>query len=67
MITDIMTNKKFQTIIKELFNRCRKLNISLVFITHLFLLFCSKRREIKFNALFDYENQQQKRITKYCN
>ena len=28
MITDIMTNKKFQTIIKELFNRCRKLNIS---------------------------------------
>ena len=28
-----MTNKKFQTIIKELFIRCRKLNISLVFIT----------------------------------
>ena len=32
MITDIMTNKKFQPIIKELFTRCRKLNISLVFI-----------------------------------
>ena len=29
----IMTNKKFQSIIKELFIRCRKLNISLVFIT----------------------------------
>ena len=29
-----MTNKKFQAIIKELFVRCRKLNISLVFITH---------------------------------
>ena len=29
-----MTNKKVQTIIKELFIRCRKLNISLVFITH---------------------------------
>ena len=28
-----MTNKKFQTIIKELFIRCRKLNISLAFIT----------------------------------
>ena len=28
-----MTNKKFQAIIKELFIRCRKLNISLVFIT----------------------------------
>ena len=33
MIADIMTNKRFQTIIKELFIRCRKLNISLVFIT----------------------------------
>ena len=33
MIADIMTNKKFQSIIKELFIRCRKLNVSLVFIT----------------------------------
>ena len=33
MIADIMTNKKFQAIIKELFIRCRKLNISFVFIT----------------------------------
>ena len=33
MIADIMTNKKFQAIIKELFIRCRKLDISLVFIT----------------------------------
>ena len=33
MIADIMINKKFQAIIKELFIRCRKLNISLVFIT----------------------------------
>ena len=32
MIADIMTNKKFQAIIKDLFIRCRKLNISLVFI-----------------------------------
>ena len=30
MIADIMTNKKFQAIIKELFVRCRKFNISLV-------------------------------------
>ena len=54
MIADIMTNKKFPAIIKELFIRSRKLNISLVFITALF--FCSKRREINFNTLFDYEN-----------
>ena len=33
MIADIKTNKRFQAIIKELFIRCRKLNISLVFIT----------------------------------
>ena len=33
MITDIMANKKFQIIIKKIFIRCRKLNISLVFIT----------------------------------
>ena len=32
-IADIMTNKKFQAIIKELFTRCRKLNISLVFVS----------------------------------
>ena len=32
MINDIMTNKKFQAIVKEIFIRCRKLNISLVFI-----------------------------------
>ena len=33
MIADVMWNKKFQAIIKELFSRCRKLSISLVFIT----------------------------------
>ena len=32
LIADIMTNKKFQAIIKEIFIKCRKLNISLVFI-----------------------------------
>ena len=33
MIVNIMTNKYFQAIIKELFIRCRKLNLSLVFMT----------------------------------
>ena len=33
MIAGIMSNKKFQAAVKELFIRCRKLNISLVFIT----------------------------------
>ena len=53
MIADIMTNKKFQAVIKELFIRCRKINISLVFITVLF--FCPKRRKTKFYAFY-YEN-----------
>ena len=39
MIADIMTNKQFQSIIKELFIRCKKLNISLVFINNLIFLF----------------------------
>ena len=33
MIADIMSSTKFQAIIKELFIRCRKLDISIVFIT----------------------------------
>ena len=53
MIADIMTNKKFQSIIKDLFIRCRKPNISLVFISQ---FFCSKRCKVKFNTLFNYEN-----------
>ena len=32
MIADTMTNKKFHAKIEELFERCKKLNISLVFI-----------------------------------
>ena len=33
MIADIMSSKNFKAIIKELFIRCRKLNISIFFIT----------------------------------
>ena len=33
MIADVMGNKKFQAIFNELLIRCRKLNISVVFIT----------------------------------
>ena len=31
MISDVMSNKKAQQVLKELFIRCRKLNISLIF------------------------------------
>ena len=33
IIAEIITNKKFQAIMKELFITCRKLNVSLVFVT----------------------------------
>ena len=47
MIADIMTNKKFQAIIKELFIRCRKLNISLVFITQSYF---SVSKDVRLNT-----------------
>ena len=37
MIADIMTNKQFQAMNKEIFIRCRKFNISHVFINLIFL------------------------------
>ena len=66
MIPDIMTNKKFRAIIKELFIRCRKLNISLVFITqsyssvpkdvrlnttHSFIMKINSKRELHYIAM----------------
>ena len=47
MIADIITNKKFQSIIKELFVRCRKLNISLVFITQSYF---SVPKDVRLNS-----------------
>ena len=47
MIADIMTNKKFQVIIKELFIRCRKMNIFLVFITQSYF---SVPKDIRLNS-----------------
>ena len=47
MIADIMTNKKFQAIIKELFIRWRKLNISLVFIIQSYF---SVPKDVKLNS-----------------
>ena len=44
IIADIMANKIFQAIIKELFIRCRKLNICLVFITQSYFFVPKKVR-----------------------
>ena len=50
MITDIMINKMYQAIIKELFIRYRKLNISLVFIREL------QNTAINHSADIDYKD-----------
>ena len=47
MIADIMTNKTFLAIIKELFIRCRKLNIWLVFITQSYF---SVPKDVRLNS-----------------
>ena len=47
MIADIMTNKKFQAILKELFIRCRKINIFLVLITQSYF---SVLKDIRLNS-----------------
>ena len=47
MITDIMTNKKFQVIIKEPFIRCRKLTTSIVFITQCYF---SVPKDVRLNS-----------------
>ena len=55
MIAGFMTNKKFQAISKELFIRCRKLNISLVFITQSYFSLPKNVRSNSHYLLFDYE------------
>ena len=47
MIADIMTNKKFQAIITELFIRCRNLSISLIFMTQSYF---SVPKEVQLNS-----------------
>ena len=48
MFADIMSNKKLQAIIKELFIRCRKLNILLAFITQSYF---SVPKDVRLNYL----------------
>ena len=49
MIVVIMSYKKFQAIIKELFLRCRKVNISIVFITRSYF---SVPKDVRLNSTY---------------
>ena len=66
MIADIMGNKKFQAIMKKFFIRCRKLNISLVFITRSYF---SVPKDVRLNTThyFIMKINSNYKITKYCN
>ena len=70
MIADIVSNKKFQAITKELLIRCRKLNISLAFFTqsyfsvpkdgrlnttHYFIMKINNKRELQ-NFAINYSS-----------
>ena len=47
MISHVMSNKKSQQVLKELFIRCRKLNISLCFLTQSYL---SVPKDVRLNC-----------------
>ena len=51
MIADMVSNKKFNSIITELFNRGRKLNISLVDITKFYF---AVSKDIRLNSTHDF-------------
>ena len=64
MIADMLSNKKYNPIVNDLFIRGRKLSISLVFLAVLF--YCAKKYQTKVYALFYYENSKQMRTSAYC-
>ena len=54
MIADTMSKKKFQAVVKECYYMQKTKYFTCIY--HTVLFFCSKRCQIKFNTLFDYEN-----------
>ena len=59
--TYMLTNKKFNPVVTELFIRGRKSNISLVSFYEI-LFCCTKKSYTKFHALFYYENFKQREL-----
>ena len=66
MVTDIMSDKKVQVILKELFIRWRKLNISLIFY-HTDLFYVPKDVRLNSTHYLIMKIKKKKRIIKYCN
>ena len=51
VIADIMSNKEFQAIVKDLFIRCRKLSISIAFISQ---FYCSVPKDVRLSTAHFY-------------
>ena len=64
MIADMISNKKLNPIVTELFIRSRKLSISIVFIMQSYF---RKEIRLKYYIFFYYENPKQKRTLTNCN
>ena len=62
MVADMLSDKRLNPIVTELFFKGRKLKIPLVFITHSYFP-VQKKYQTKFNTLFRYENCKQKRVS----
>ena len=64
MTADMLGNIKLNPIATELFIRCRRLNISLVFITQTY--FAVRKYYAKFHKLFLHENSKQMKFSTNC-
>ena len=63
MIADVLSNKKLNPIVTELFIRGRKLNISLVFITQSYF---AAPKNIRLNSTFYHKNSKQTTASTNC-
>ena len=62
MIADYMTNKKISIHIKRIIYQIQKIKYFTCFYYYPILFFCSKRYQIKFKTLFNYENYYKREL-----
>ena len=65
MISHVLSDRTAQQILKDLFIRCRKLNISLCFLTQSYFS-APKDARVNFPQYILFKLNNKERITKYC-
>ena len=63
----MISDRTLNSMLTKLFIRCRKLNISFVFITQSYFKVPKHIEVTKLKALLYYENSKQKRASTNCN